>query len=147
MVKKVLIYLGSILLITVITYMTYIFYVPGENGKKYVKNIISKSNSTKNPCTWSGFVTHRKTDKFQIFLSCNILSMLQSTEIKSKAELTSSIHTKIINPLLSEFPEKENVYVTFIAQVKEDVVICADINKKRIVSSSYDSYENYCFPQ
>lgn len=122
------------------------FVSPENNGKDYVAKAIEVSKSTEYECAWSGFVYHRKSDLTQVFLACNVIPLLSNTEITTQEGMISAIHEKVISPLLLHFPEEQRTYVTVIGQVQKDVVLCIDVKQKSIVSTTPDTYENYCWP-
>jgi hypothetical protein len=146
MSRKLLIPVLSVLLL-VFGWIAFRFLMPSENGKVHVQKISEKSTAIGAVCNWSGFVLHKKLGVLQVFVSCDVTSALKDLTISNQEQLIQEITKKVVEPLLSVSPEDRNVLVTFIAPVQKEVVACVDVKEKQVTGSSYDSFENYCWPK
>jgi hypothetical protein len=83
----------------------------------------------------------------QVFVSCDVTSALKDSTISNQEQLIQEITKKVVEPLLSVAPEERNILVTFVAPVQKEVVACVNVKEKQVTRSSFDSFENYCWPK
>jgi hypothetical protein len=137
----------ALVLLIVFGWIAFRFLTPSENGEAHVQKISERSTTLGAACNWSGFVQHKKLGVLQVFVSCDVTSALKDSTISNQEQLIQEITKKVVEPLLSVAPEERNILVTFVAPVQKEVVACVNVKEKQVTRSSFDSFENYCWPK